>query len=186
MKEDTRKNLYLGIAFFLILCATFFSGCIDEEKAAQVDNITHEWMDTEMTDVITGDTFTLRELATDGTPIVAHIFAAWCPYCNMQLADSTVLLATYPEKIYVVAIDIDPSESPAFLAEHVKNNEYNGIFTTMEEPVRNGLVELFGSEIVGPIPQTILFKGGDILYLGSGYRPTNDLATRLDALQQLP
>ena len=185
MKADSAKNIYLGIAFFLILCATFFSGCIGGEKTAQVGTTVYDWMDTELIDVVTGDTFTLHELANDGTPIVVHLFAAWCPWCNVQLAESTTFLSDYPGKAHVVAIDIDPSESPAFLAEHVRKNEYSGIVTTMEKPILDGLVELFGQEIVGPIPQTVLFSGDDIQYFGSGAVRSAELVTRLDAAAQV-
>ena len=184
MKKNTVKNLHLGIAFCLILCATCFSGCVGEEEATQVDSTVHEWMDTEMTNVVTGDTFTLRGLTNDGTPIVVHIFATWCPACNAQLVESTKFLATYPGKAHIVAIDIDTNENPAFIAEHVRNKEYNGIFATAERPVTEGLMGLFGQEIMGLIPQTVLFSGDDILYLGPGVVGSEGLATRLDAMQQ--
>lgn len=184
MKKDTVRKMYLGVAFFLILCATCFSGCVAKEEMAQVDHVVHEWMDTEMTDVITGETFTLRELTKDGTPIVVHLFAAWCPACNMQLTESTTFLENYPGKARVVPIDIDTSESPASIAEHVKNRGYKGIFATAEKPIVQGLVNLFGQEIVMQIPQTLLFSGDDILYLGPGVVGSKDLAARLDAMYQ--
>ncbi|MDR2855560.1 MAG: redoxin domain-containing protein [Methanomicrobiales archaeon] len=185
MKKDTVKKIYLGVAFFLVLCATCFSGCISTEKTAQVDQTLHEWMDTEMTDVVTGDSFTLRELTKDGVPIVVHLYATWCPYCNMQLTESTTFLANYPEKAHLVVIDIDASETPEKIANHVKDKKYGGTFATAEVPIMQGLMELFGQEaITGGVPQTILFSGENILYLGSGVIGSNNLADRLDAMQQ--
>jgi thiol-disulfide isomerase/thioredoxin len=184
MKKETVKKIYLCVAFFFVLCATSFSGCVGEEKTAQVDQTVHEWMDTEMTDVATGATFTLRELTKDGTPIVVHIFAAWCPACNMQLTESTTFLLNYPGKAHVVAIDIDTSESPAYIAEHVRNKEYGGTFATSETPLVQGLVELFGQEIMMSIPQTVLISGDNILYLGAGVINSESLSARLDAMHQ--
>jgi thiol-disulfide isomerase/thioredoxin len=186
MRKDTVRKMYLGVAFVLILCATCFSGCVAKEEMAQVDHLVHEWMDTEMTDAMTGETFTLRELTTDETSLVVHIFATWCPACNMQLTESTTFLENYPGKARVVSIDIDAKESPAHIAEHAISKEYKGIFTTAEQPIVIGLVNLFGQEIVMQIPQTVLFNGDTILYLGAGIIGSKDLADRLDAmLQQL-
>ena len=178
------KKLYLVVVFFLLLCATCFSGCVGEEKATQVDTAVYEWMDTELIDVVTGEAFTLRELTSDGTPIVVHLFATWCPACNMQLSESTAFLANYPGKAHVVPIDIDASESPAAIADHVKNRGYKGIYATSQKPIIDGLIALFGPEIMGLIPQTVFISGDDILYLGPGVVSTGDLAARLDAMHQ--
>ena len=183
MKRDTLQKVYVIVAFFLVLCAASFSGCINESEATSTE-VVYAWMDTEMIDVVTEETFTLRELTEDGTPIVLHIFATWCPACNMQLVESTTFLSAYPGKGHVVSIDIDTSESPAAIAEHATNKEYAGIFAVAQQPIMQGLIELFGEDIVMLIPQTVLISGEDFVYLGPGVIGSDGLADYLDAMNE--
>ena len=184
MKSNTLQKVYVIIAFFLVFCATSFSGCISDGEVMSTNETVYTWMDAEMTNVVTEEIFTLRELTQDGTPVVLHIFAAWCPACNMQLGESTTFLSDYPGKAHIVAFDIDVSESPAAIAEHVASRKYAGIFTTAEQPIVQGLVNLFGQEIMMTIPQTVLISGENLVYLGPGVFGSDKIATRIDAMYQ--
>ena len=214
MKRDTLQKVYVIVVFFIVLCATSFSGCINEgevistNEAVPTDEVVpanevvpvnevvpanevvaaneaiSRWMDTEMTDVVTEETFTLRELTEDGTPVIMHIFATWCPACNMQLVESTTFLSDYPGIAHVVSIDIDASESPAAIAAHVTNKEYAGIFAVAQQPIMQGLIDLFGEDIMMLIPQTVLISGENLEYLGPGVIGSDGLADYLDAMNE--
>ena len=184
MSNVIAHKIYLVAAIFLVFCAVCFSGCINENNTtAHADEKVYEWMDSEMTNVVTDEIFTLREL-TQGTPTVVHIFATWCPACNAQLGESTAFLESYPGKAHIVSVDIDSSETPAMIADLVANRGYDGIFAVAERPVVQGLMDLFGQEIMMSIPQTIIISGDDLVYLGPGVIRSADIASRIDAIYQ--
>jgi len=183
MSNAIANKIYLVAAIFLCFLAVCFSGCINENTTAHADEKVYEWMDTEMTNVVTDKTFTLRELA-QGTPIVVHIFTTWCPACNAQFGESTAFLENYPGKAHVVSIDIDEKETPAMIANHVANRGFAGIFAVSERPVVQGLIDLFGQEIIMSIPQTIIISGDNLVYLGPGVIRSDDIASRIDAIHQ--
>jgi thiol-disulfide isomerase/thioredoxin len=153
---------------------------INGGTTAHADQKGYEWMDTEMTNVITNEKFTLNELTKDGTPVVLHLIATWCPACNTQFEESTKFLENYPGKAHVVLIGIDSRETPALIANHVATGGYAGIFTTPEDPVMQGLIDLFGPEAVMSIPQTIIIRGDNLEYLGPGAIRAPDIASRID------
>ena len=184
MKNVSAHKVYLVIAFVLIFCATCFSGCINENTAVQTDQKVYEWMDTEMTNVVTKETFTLHELTQDGTPVVVHLIATWCPACNMQFRESTTFLETNPGKAHIVLIGIDASENSTKIADYVSSKGYSGIFTTAEAPVIQGLMDLFGQEIVMSIPQTVIISGNSLAYLGPGAITSANIASRIDTISQ--
>ena len=187
MKDSFPHAFYLGLSLLLVLAAACFSGCIGENSTVkEVQPAYFEWMDTPLIDVTTGEIVTLRELTQDGTPIVLHLFATWCPYCNKQLGESTTLLQTYPGKVHVVAMDIDPNEDAKMLAEHVAKNAYDGIFVIAEKPVMQGLQEFFGEDLLAKgIPQSVIIRGNDIVYLGAGLRSSDVLLSNIDQVLQL-
>jgi len=186
MKNANAHKFYLALAFVLIFCATCFSGCINEHTIAQTYQLEHDWMNTEMTNAATGEIFTLHELARNGTPVVVHLVATWCSYCNAQFGESTTFLENYPGKAHVVQIGIDTRETQEHIASHAASKGYEGIFTVAEEPVMQGFMALFGEEIMMGIPQTIIIYGNDIAYLGAGVRSSDTIASRVDEGYQQP
>jgi thiol-disulfide isomerase/thioredoxin len=183
MNNAIAHKIYLVAVFFFVFSAACFSGCINESDTAHADQKGLEWMDTEMTNAITGETFTLHQLA-DGKPIVVHLIATWCPACNAQFGQSTTFLETYPEKAHVLLIGIDKSEASAAIADYVVNKGYAGVFTTAEAPVIQGFIDLFGQEVMTSIPQTIIINGNNLAYLGPGVVKAADIVSRIDAMSQ--
>jgi hypothetical protein len=101
----------------------------------------------------------------------------------MQLGESTTFLETYSGKAHIVAMDIDPSESAELLAAHVAKNSYEGIFVIAEGPVMQGLMALFGEDLMTKgIPQSVIISGNDLVYLGAGVRSSDVLSSNIDQL----
>ena len=64
----------------LLLGLAATASATDEESTAAEPAVA--WLATELTDVATGETFTLAEFA--GTPVLLESFAVWCPICTNQ------------------------------------------------------------------------------------------------------
>ena len=73
------------------------------------------WLHTELTDVNSGETFTLADFA--GTPVLLESFAVWCPVCLSQQLQIEGLHNT-PTSFVSVSIDTDPNESARLVVSH--------------------------------------------------------------------
>jgi len=173
----------LIVTLFLVLCTISMGGYVSGADPTQPE---YEWLAAPMTNVVTGETFTLHGLTEDGTPIVMHLIATWCLVCHMQFAESTTFLEDYPEKAHIVQVGIDTREISVDIANFVIERGYGGIFTTLEAEalVRQALMDLFGEEITMSVPQTVVISGNDFVYLGSGPLTSTEIADRIDAINQ--
>jgi hypothetical protein len=77
------------------------------------------WLNEELTDVHTGETFTLAEFA--GTPILLESFAVWRPVCLAQKIQIHGLHGIR-DGFVSISIDTDPNESAALVTQHTRRN----------------------------------------------------------------
>jgi thiol-disulfide isomerase/thioredoxin len=141
-----------------------------------------EWLTTSLTNVATGEHFTIKDLADQGKPIIINSFAVWCPGCSMQLLESTKLLTANPDKYNLIAIDIDPNENNEKVKKHQLKNNYQGIFVTSPTTVTKSLVSAYGPRFALEIPQTIIVSNKTARYLGSGVYGADTLKKAVDDL----
>jgi thiol-disulfide isomerase/thioredoxin len=173
----------IGILIITLLC----TGCTaSEEKptVAYTETASPElaWITTSMTNVATGQRFTIKDLADLGKPVIIHSFAVWCPGCSMQLLEATKLQTAYPDKYTIVALDIDPNENADKVKRHQQTNNFKGIFTTAPTNVTRSLVNAYGPGIIQSIPQTIIICGKTATYLEDGVFKADVLKKAADEL----
>lgn len=126
------------------------------------------WLTTPLTNVATGERFTIRDLTNQGKPVIINSFAVWCPGCSMQLLESTKLVTENPDKYVFLAIDIDPNENSDKVKKHQLKNNYVGTFVTSPTAVTRSLVSAYGPRFALEIPQTIIISNTTATYLGDG------------------
>ncbi|MDD1723938.1 MAG: peroxiredoxin family protein [Methanospirillum sp.] len=141
------------------------------------------WLSSPLVNVATKERFTLKELASQGKPVIINSFAVWCPGCSMQLLESTKLLTTYPDDYIVVALDIDPNENADKVKRHQESNQFKGIFTTATTDVTRSLVNAYGPGFALEIPQTIIITGKTATYLEDGVFTADTLKRAADELR---
>lgn len=98
------------------------------------------WRTTELTDVLTDETFTIASL--DG-PAVIQSFAVWCPKCLRQSKNLRDLGDSYP----VVSLNTDPNEDASKVKEHAEENGFDWRFAVSPPEMTESLVEAFGSAV---------------------------------------
>jgi len=170
-----------------LLIALLCTGCLANDEAPA---ITHSekaspelaWITTSMTDVATGERFSISDLLSQGKPVIIHSFAVWCPGCSMQLLEATKLQTAYPDKYIVVALDADPNESAAKVKRHMESNKFKGIFTAAPIDVTRSLVNAYGPGFIQSIPQTIIICGKTATYLEDGVFSADTLKKAADEL----
>ncbi|MDD3573615.1 TlpA family protein disulfide reductase [Methanospirillum sp.] len=173
----------LGMLIMILLC----TGCLASEEVPEIaysETASPElaWITTSMTDVATGERFTIKDLAEQGKPVILHSFAVWCPGCSMQLLESTKLQAAYPDKYVVVALDVDPNDNAAKVKRHQESNKFKGIFTTAPTDVTRSLINAYGLGFIQSIPQTIVICDKTATYLEDGVFKADTLKKALDSI----
>jgi thiol-disulfide isomerase/thioredoxin len=149
------------VLLLAVLIALLIAGCASEEAlppsteapsaSSGADGTSAiAWLDTELTDVATGDTFRISDFR--GRPVIVKSFAVWCSVCSRQLAELTRLVQM-TDDVVVVAIDLDQNEEAALVREHIERNGFAGHFAMSPQELTSALIDEFGIGIANP-PQS--------------------------------
>ena len=143
------------------------------------------WRDIELTDVATGETFTLASL--EGEHVAIEPMAIWCTQCKIQ-ADN--VKAVHPQLVAAgvryVSLGVEPNEDPASLANYAERRGYDWTFAQSPLEMSRALNDIFGPQIlaVPSTPLIILDPSGEIVFQDFGiHSPENlvDLVAELEA-----
>jgi thiol-disulfide isomerase/thioredoxin len=107
----------------------------------------------ELTDVRSGETFTLADLAADG-PVLVETMAIWCTTCRAQMRE--VVAAHGMAEFTSVGIDVDPNERPDDLAAYVQGEGFDWPFVKADGVLVDLLTDRFGFGVTHP-PSTPTF-----------------------------
>ena len=87
--------------------------------------LTHAWATASLTDVSTGEEFSIADHA--GDVIIVETMAIWCSNCRAQQHEVQAALARLPaDRVVYVVVDVDPNEDAASLAEYRVDNGFDG------------------------------------------------------------
>lgn len=140
------RSIAISLALLLALttfgCASNTTGTTDTPDTAE----TAEWMEIELTDVRTGETFKLSDF--NGTPVLLETFAVWCSTCKRQQDQIDALHEKVGDDVISVSIDIDPSENKQNVQDHVERYDFNWRFAIDTDDFAKMLVADFGVNVV--------------------------------------
>lgn len=134
-------------------------GAVDVESPA-----TATWLDIELTDAASGETFTLASLA--GSVVAIEPMAIWCPTCKGQQdnvkkahADIEATGARF------ISLGVDPNEAAGALAKYAERNGYEWTFARSPEEFSRALNDLFGAQVLSPpsTPLIVLDPVGEVV-----------------------
>jgi hypothetical protein len=134
-----------------------------------------------LTDVRSGESFTLAELSADQT-VLLEPMAAWCSNCRAQQHE--VKQAHADGSFVSVSLDIDLSESAADLAAYADREGFDWHFAMADRDLYHILQERFGVAVTNPpsTPLIVIEPGGIIrpLEFGQGTRSAETLLAELE------
>jgi hypothetical protein len=140
-------------------------------------------LDTPLTDVRSGETFTLAALAASEGPVLLEPMAVWCSNCRAQQHE--VKRAHESGGFASVSLDVDLSETPEDLAAYADREGFDWRFAMADAALYRLLQERFGVAATNPpsTPLIVVEPDGTVraLEFGVGTRSAEQLLPELGA-----
>lgn len=135
----------------------------------------------ELTDVRSGDVFTLAQLAADEGPVLLEPMAIWCSSCRAQQHE--VVEAHAVGDFTPVSLDVDLSEAPEDLAAYADREGWDWRFAMADADLYRLLQERFGLDATHPpsTPLIVIEADGTVrpLEFGAGIRSAEQLVAEI-------
>lgn len=134
----------------------------------------HPWATATLTDVSTGDTFTIAQLA--GKPIFIEAMAIWCSNCRAQQARFAEAFSKMAPGITYVVLTVDPGETAEELARYKADRGFTGYYAVAGKDVTRALEAEFGPNAINPpsVPLVFVSATGEISF-GTGAESVEDI-----------
>jgi len=140
-------------------------------------------LDLALTDVRSGESFTLAELAATDGPVLLETMAIWCLNCRAQ--QMQVSAAHETGSFTSVSLDVDLSEAPDDLAAYADREGFDWHFAMADASLYRLLQERFGVAVTNPpsTPLIVIERDGSVrpLGFGEGIRSADELLAELGA-----
>ncbi|MGI8659122.1 MAG: TlpA family protein disulfide reductase [Candidatus Limnocylindria bacterium] len=166
----------LVLAFILAACSSSAATPPDGAGAPDAGAL----LAYELTDVRSGETFTLAELSAD-QPVILETMAIWCTTCLSQQRE--VVQAHELAEFHSVGIDVDPNEDAGDLAEYAERQGFDWRFVKADAELVKLLTDRHGFGVTNP-PSTPTFvvSDGEVRALEFGrVRSAEELVAELGA-----
>jgi len=139
-------SLVVFVSFLGIISCTPQEPEIENPPLPPKETETPVWMEMELKDVATGDTFRITDFK--GKTILLESFAVWCPTCLAQQKEMKELLETEAEAIIHISLDTDPNEDEDRVRGHIERNNLSWYFAVSPEELTKALIDEFGLSFV--------------------------------------
>jgi thiol-disulfide isomerase/thioredoxin len=174
----------------LLLLVTFLTGCYHDTNTSEVSKSTsHEktgttdsvdWLDTNFTDVITGDSYKLSDFK--GKTILLESFAVWCPTCRKQQEQMKKLHEEMGDSVVSVSLDTDPNESADKVLEHANSNNFDWRFSISPSEFTQILIDKFGFPVVSApgAPVVLICPDQSSKFLDRGLKSSEKIKSEIE------
>lgn len=144
------------------------------------------WFSASLTDVRTGETFTIQDL--QGKVILVETLAQWCSNCLAQQQEVLKLHETLGEREDFVSLglDIDPNEDAETLKSYIERNGFTWKYAVSPAEVSREISQLYGNQFLNPpsTPMLIIDRRGQAHPLPFGIKSAADLQAALEPFLQ--
>ncbi|HET9914704.1 MAG TPA: TlpA disulfide reductase family protein [Anaerolineales bacterium] len=173
MKKFSCFSLALISLWVLIL-----SACTQEPVVTPATpTVTPDWFNMELTDVQTGETFTMNDYA--GKVVLLETMAMWCPSCLLQAGQVQKLheVLGNPEDLISVSLDVDVNEDVASLKSYAVEYGLDWHLAVAPLEVARALGNLYTAQYLNPplSPMLIIDREGNVHHLEYGLKKVETL-----------
>jgi cytochrome oxidase Cu insertion factor (SCO1/SenC/PrrC family) len=174
---------FILISFLLTACGQSASTPTPEPVSPpQGVTATPEWFDIELTDVQTGETFTMNDYA--GKVVLVETMAMWCPNCLFQANEVRKMhkLLDNPDDVISVSLDVDVNEDGASLKDYSTEYGFEWHFAVAPLEVARALGNLYSAEYLNPplSPMLVIDQDGAVHQLEYGKKSAESLQKSLE------
>jgi peroxiredoxin len=131
----------------------------------------------EMTDVNTGETFTMNDFT--GKVVIMDTMAMWCPGCLTQAKEISKMLDALgnPEDLVVISLDVDVNEDADTLKKYVEENGLQWRYAVAPLLVARALGNLYTAQYLNPpiSPMMMIDREGKVHHLQYGTKSAEAL-----------
>jgi thiol-disulfide isomerase/thioredoxin len=156
-----------------------------DEMAEEMDDAP-AWMTIALTDVRSGETFTLADFA--GKTVFVEPMATWCTNCRRQLGNVSQAKAQLgdSEDVVFVSLSVETNIGDGDLANYTQETGFDWAFAVATPEMLVSLVETFGQSITNPpsTPHFIIRPDGSTTDLTTGYEGPEEILQNLEAESQ--
>lgn len=134
------------------------------------------WRDIELTDVETGDTFTVADL--EGSVVAIEPMAVWCTQCKVQNDNFKQAYADLEAAgVHVISLGVEPNERPGALAEYADRRGYDWTFALSPIELSRALADQFTAQVlaVPATPLIVLSPEGEVVFQDFGFHGPESL-----------
>ena len=137
------------------------------------------WRTTELTDVLTGETFTIDSFEK---PVLVETFAVWCSNCKRQQDELIEFHDQVGDDVVSVALNTDPNEDAAAVRQHAREHGYDWRYAVSPTDVTSSIVDQFGASMTNPpqVPMLLRCADGCTRRLQDGHKSTSFLREQVD------
>jgi thiol-disulfide isomerase/thioredoxin len=153
--RTSKRAAYAAIIVIILLSLTACSvsaPALTGSNAAKPD-----WFNIKMTDVRTGQTFTVNDFA--GKVVLVETMATWCITCIEQQMEVKKMESqiSNPKDLVVISLDTDLNEDAATLKEYANSYGFDWHFAISPLEVDRALGNLYSSAFMNPPLAPMLF-----------------------------
>ena len=174
-----RAKRFINTAVFtLVLTSLLLTACGAPASASSPESAsspkgateTPDWFDIELTDVQTGETFTMNDYA--GKIVLVETMAMWCPNCIVQANEVREFhkLLDNPDDVISVSLDVDVNEDADSLKEYSESYGFEWHFAIAPRELGRALGNLYTAQYLNPplSPMLIIDRNGEVHHLEYG------------------
>ena len=170
------------IVVVVLAVSIFAGGCAQQTTptSSVAPPAASAWMDIELTDVATGQTFKISDFK--GKPVLLESFAVWCPTCLAQQKEIKKVKESEGDAIIHISLDTDPNEDADKIREHMERNGLDWYFVVSPIELTNALIDEFGLAVVNApsAPVILISEDQSARLLRSGVKSADDLLSEIE------
>ena len=158
-----------------ILLSSVDSGVVVEPEGA---SNRPAWQEHQLTNVRTGEVFTIADLTRSGKTVLVEPMATWCPNCAQQqgfVRQAQTLLNS--DDVVFISLSVETNISADDLANYSIHREFDWVFVLADTTLLDLLTTEFGRTITSPpsTPHFVVYPDGSYAGLFTGYTMPDEI-----------
>lgn len=153
---------------------------MEEDMADDAMTSKPAWQTISLTDVRSGQTFTLADFA--GKTVFVETMATWCSNCRQLLGNVAAARSQMAgEDVLFVALSVETNISDAALADYTEQTGFDWTFAVASPELLQELAATFGTTIVNPpaTPHFVIRPDGSYTDLATGIKSPDAIISQL-------